>query len=119
MCSHCKPLVVTQMADANPSLSDDTAEVQTKIGELEETIRLADEEMKAEGVKTYDRLAALKPKEDLLVKLREKDVKLQEKDNLLLQQQLRTQEGIHAPSVPCQPFVSLCAILYNVLVADV
>jgi len=81
---------VEQMADADKPLAEAMAALQQKIASLEKKIQDADEEMKRDGVKVLDRLAALKSDKDEVVKLREKE-------NILLQQQSRTQEGTPRP----------------------
>ena len=66
------------------------AELQRKIAYLEKAIQDADQEMIHKGRDFEHRAQALKSKEELLVKLREKE-------NILLQQQSRTQEGTPRP----------------------
>jgi hypothetical protein len=77
--------VVAQMADADPPL-EAMAVLQRKIASLEKTIQDENEELNGYGMQLPDRLAALKPKEEQLAQLREKEI-------ILLQQQLRTREG--------------------------
>jgi hypothetical protein len=83
-------LFVAQMADADPPLAEMIAALQQKIASLEKTIQDENEEMKSEGVKALERLAALKQDKELLAKMREEKV-------ILLQQQSRTQEGAPRP----------------------
>ena len=75
-----------RVAGADPSLSETIAALQRKIDTLEGKIEATDNELRQEGVKITDRLAALKPDKDQLVKLQEEKV-------LLLQQLLQTQAG--------------------------
>ena len=82
--------VVAQMADADPPLAEMIAALEQKIASLEKTIQDENEEMKSQGVKALDRLAALKSKNEQLAKMREEKV-------ILLQQQSRTQEGTPRP----------------------
>jgi hypothetical protein len=78
------------MADADPPLAETMAALQRKIASLEEAIQEADQEMKENGRDFEHRAQALKPDKEQLVKL-------QEKENILLQQQSRTQEGTPRP----------------------
>jgi hypothetical protein len=80
---------VAQMADADQPLAE-AMTLQQKIASLEKTIQDADEELKRCGMQLPERLAALKPDKELLVKMREEKV-------ILLQQQSRTQEGTPRP----------------------
>ena len=84
---------VAQMADADPRM----ATLQRKIASLEKTIQDVDDEMKREGVKVLDRLAALKSDKDQLVKLQEQLVELERQKRITMEQQLRTQEGTPRP----------------------
>jgi chromosome segregation ATPase len=81
---------VAQMADAEQPLAEAMAALQQKIASLERTIQDENDELKGHGMQLPERLAALKPKEEQLAKLREKE-------NILLQQQSRTQEGTPRP----------------------
>ena len=78
-----------RVAGAESSLSEAVAALQGEIDTLKAEIKQNDAELREDGVKIADRLAALKPEKDWLVKLQEEKV-------LLLQQQLQTQAGVPA-----------------------
>jgi hypothetical protein len=81
---------VEQMADADKPLAEAMAALQQKIASLEKKIQDADEEMERKGRDFEYRAQVLRPKDEQLAKLREKE-------NILLQQQSRTQEGTPRP----------------------
>ena len=84
---------VAQMADADPPLAETMATLQRKIASLEKTIEDMDDEMKREGVKLLQRLAALKSDKDKLVKLQDQLVELERQKRITMELQLRTQQG--------------------------